>query len=43
MAGITPPTREAVKAYVRRHFSDPDGGYTIRHDQDVLRVTRPQD
>jgi len=37
-----PPAREAVEDYVRRHFSDPGGGYTIRHDQDVLHIERPR-
>ncbi|MEU3528966.1 class I SAM-dependent methyltransferase [Streptomyces sp. NPDC038707] len=35
------PTREAVEAYVRRHFDNEDGTYTLRHDQDVLRIERP--
>lgn len=35
------PRREAVEAYVRRHFSDDDGRYTLRHDQHVLRIIRP--
>ncbi|MDO0924019.1 class I SAM-dependent methyltransferase [Streptomyces sp. TG1A-8] len=38
--GAPPPTRDAVAAYVRRHFSD-SGGYTLRHDQQVLRIERP--
>ncbi|GAA2734853.1 class I SAM-dependent methyltransferase [Streptomyces nogalater] len=34
-------TREAVEAYVRRHFDNDDGTYTFRHDQHVLRIERP--
>ncbi|MFF9581263.1 class I SAM-dependent DNA methyltransferase [Streptomyces achromogenes] len=39
--GAPSPTREAVEAYVRRHFDNEDGTYTIRHDQHVLRIERP--
>lgn len=39
--GAPPPAREAVEAYVRRHFDNEDGTYTIRHDQHVLRIERP--
>ncbi|MEV5342509.1 methyltransferase domain-containing protein [Streptomyces sp. NPDC052676] len=35
------PPREAVAEYVRRHFADPAGGFTMRHAQDVLRIRRP--
>ncbi|CAL9324648.1 class I SAM-dependent methyltransferase [Streptomyces sp. SudanB182_2057] len=35
------PTREAVEAYVRRHFDNEDGTYTFRHDQHVLSIERP--
>jgi hypothetical protein len=35
------PTRDAVRAYVRQHLRDGDGGYVLRHDQHVLRVHRP--
>ncbi|WP_228972969.1 methyltransferase domain-containing protein [Streptomyces sp. DH12] len=35
------PARAEVREYVRSHFTDADGGYTIRHDQDALRLTRP--
>ncbi|MFG3015914.1 class I SAM-dependent methyltransferase [Streptomyces cinerochromogenes] len=38
--GGPPVPREAVEAYVRRHFSDGDGGYAMRHDQHALRVER---
>nr|WP_240449186.1 methyltransferase domain-containing protein [Streptomyces harenosi] len=38
----TPPARDSVEDYVRRHFRTPEGGYTIRHDQDVLRIRRPE-
>lgn len=36
---VTPPAREAVTAYVQRHFRD-DDGYTLPHDQHVLRIER---
>ncbi|WP_173868089.1 methyltransferase domain-containing protein [Streptomyces albus subsp. chlorinus] len=39
--GCEPPAREAVEAYVRQHLGDGEGGYAMRHDQHVLRVTRP--
>ncbi|MFF8103353.1 class I SAM-dependent methyltransferase [Streptomyces sp. NPDC016640] len=39
--GIPAPPREAVEAYVRRHFGDGEGGYTLRHDQHALRIERP--
>ncbi|MEU0743379.1 class I SAM-dependent methyltransferase [Streptomyces sp. NPDC006134] len=39
--GTPHPPREAIEAYVRRHFADGDGGYALRHDQHVLRVQRP--
>ncbi|MCG0065572.1 MULTISPECIES: class I SAM-dependent methyltransferase [Streptomyces] len=38
--GGPPVAREAVEAYVRRHFGDGEGGYAFRHDQHVLRVER---
>lgn len=42
--GGPPVPREAVEAYVRRHFSDGaggrDGGYGMHHDQHALRVER---
>jgi hypothetical protein len=37
----TPPPRDSVEDYVRRHFLTPEGGYTIPHEQDVLRIRRP--
>jgi hypothetical protein len=37
----TPPPRDSVEDYVRRHFLTPEGGYTIPHEQDVLRIGRP--
>ncbi|MFH8410918.1 class I SAM-dependent methyltransferase [Streptomyces sp. NPDC018019] len=36
-----PQPREAVEAYVRRHFGDGDGAYVFHHDQHVLRIGRP--
>ncbi|MGW1597972.1 class I SAM-dependent methyltransferase [Streptomyces sp. NPDC002343] len=39
--GAPSAPREAVEAYVRRHFGDDDGTYTFRHDQHVLRIERP--
>lgn len=39
--GGPPLTREAVRAYVRQHLRDGDGGYVLRHDQHVLRIERP--
>ncbi|MFK4064994.1 class I SAM-dependent methyltransferase [Streptomyces sp. NPDC029674] len=41
--GGTPPSREALEEYVRAHFHDPDGGYTISNDQHALRVERPRE
>ncbi|AJP04736.1 hypothetical protein TU94_28080 [Streptomyces cyaneogriseus subsp. noncyanogenus] len=38
----TPPPRDRLEDYVRRHFLTPEGSYTIRHDQDVLRIRRPE-
>ncbi len=38
----TPVRREAVEDYVRGHFHDPDGGYTISNDQHALRIERPR-
>lgn len=35
------PPQEAVAEYVRRHFADPAGGFTMQHAQDVLRIRRP--
>ncbi|GAB2592980.1 hypothetical protein GCM10027168_27390 [Streptomyces capparidis] len=37
----SPPTREALRDYIRRHFADDAGGFTMTHEQDVLRVRRP--
>ncbi|MEV5882182.1 methyltransferase domain-containing protein [Streptomyces sp. NPDC052020] len=37
----TPPPRDSVEDYVRRHFLTAEGGYTIPHEQDVLRIRRP--
>ncbi|KUL34376.1 hypothetical protein ADL22_30475 [Streptomyces sp. NRRL F-4489] len=36
------PAREAVEAYVRRHFSDGEGGYAFHHGQHVLRLARAE-
>ncbi|MGK5629332.1 class I SAM-dependent methyltransferase [Streptomyces sp. URMC 123] len=36
----SPPARRELEAYVRRHFTDPEGGFTIAHDHDILRVRR---
>ncbi|MFF2147593.1 class I SAM-dependent methyltransferase [Kitasatospora sp. NPDC058190] len=34
------PTRAALTAYVREHFTQPDGTYAIGHTQDMLTVRR---
>ncbi|MBH1935949.1 class I SAM-dependent methyltransferase [Streptomyces sp. AV19] len=34
------PARRRLREYVRREFSTADGGFRIRHDQDVLRLRR---
>ncbi|MGW4896007.1 class I SAM-dependent methyltransferase [Kitasatospora sp. NPDC004240] len=34
------PDRGDLAAYVRRHFTRPDGGYAIGHTQDMLTVRR---
>ncbi|MFF2949894.1 class I SAM-dependent methyltransferase [Kitasatospora sp. NPDC057965] len=34
------PDRADLAAYVRRHFTRPDGGYAIGHTQDMLTVRR---
>ncbi|MET8626820.1 class I SAM-dependent methyltransferase [Kitasatospora sp. NPDC004669] len=34
------PTRAALTAYVREHFTQPDGGYAIGHTQDMLTIRR---
>jgi hypothetical protein len=36
------PPREAVADYVRREFADAAGGFTMAHEQDVLRIHRPR-
>ncbi|MFF8812662.1 class I SAM-dependent methyltransferase [Streptomyces pactum] len=38
--GVPLPDPDEVERYVRRHFSDPAGGFTMTHDQDVLRIDR---
>ncbi|MFH8294346.1 class I SAM-dependent methyltransferase [Streptomyces sp. NPDC018059] len=38
--GGAPPARETLDDYVRRHFRDRDGGYTIGNDQHVLHIER---
>ncbi|MBW5422576.1 methyltransferase domain-containing protein [Streptomyces sp. BG9H] len=38
--GGVPPARETLDDYVRRHFRDRDGGYTIGNDQHVLHIER---
>ncbi|RKT19993.1 hypothetical protein BX285_4471 [Streptomyces sp. 1114.5] len=41
LAALDPrPTRAALTAYVRQHFTRPDGGYAIGHTQDMLIVRR---
>ncbi|MEV5428009.1 methyltransferase domain-containing protein [Streptomyces sp. NPDC052701] len=40
--GGEPVSREAVADYVRRHFADRAGGFTMSHAQDVLRIHRPR-
>ncbi|MFF5426428.1 MULTISPECIES: class I SAM-dependent methyltransferase [unclassified Streptomyces] len=41
LPGAPPPSREEVETYVRQHFDNGDGTYTIHHDQHVLRIDRP--
>ncbi|MFV0131434.1 class I SAM-dependent methyltransferase [Streptomyces sp. HMX112] len=36
------PTRQELSAYVRRHFTDPAGGFTMPHDQDMLHIRRSE-
>ncbi|MFD0278616.1 class I SAM-dependent methyltransferase [Kitasatospora sp. NPDC127111] len=41
LATVDPlPDRADLAAYVRRHFTRPDGGYAIGHTQDMLTVRR---
>ncbi|MEU1129880.1 hypothetical protein ABZ383_08445 [Streptomyces sp. NPDC005900] len=37
-----PVSRKAVEDYVRSHFHDLDGGYTISNDQHALHIHRPR-
>ncbi|MFF2662797.1 class I SAM-dependent methyltransferase [Kitasatospora sp. NPDC058032] len=42
LAAMDPlPDRAELAAYVRHHFTRPDGGYAIGHTQDMLTVRRP--
>ncbi|MFH8371556.1 class I SAM-dependent methyltransferase [Streptomyces sp. NPDC018031] len=34
------PPHDAIESYVRRHFADPAGGFSIPHEQHVLRIRR---